>query len=82
MLKRVSSKHSERATRYLFTCINERTMTVRSPSLQIFKRGSGQKNGAGNVNNTARICETEDRSEAGKRNNVFKAGEGPHICVH
>jgi hypothetical protein len=57
-------------------------VTVGSPSLQIFKRDGRQKNGAGNRNNAVRIRETENRSDAGKRDNVFKAGEGPHICLH
>jgi hypothetical protein len=82
MMNRVSSRNSKPSTRYLFTCINKCAVTVGSPSLQIFKRDGRQKNGAGNRNNAVRIRGTENRSDAGKRDNVFKAGEGPHICLH
>jgi len=82
MVNRVSSRNSKPPTRDLFTCINKCAVTVGSPSLQILKGDGRQNNGAGNSNNAVRIRETENRSDAGKYDNVFKAGEGPHICLH
>jgi len=82
MMNRVSSRNSKPSPRYLFTCINKCAVTVGSPSLQIFKRDGRQKNGAGNRDNAVRIRETENRSNAGKRDNVFKSGEGFHIRLH
>jgi hypothetical protein len=78
---RVNSKNSKKAPCYLFTRIDNRAVTVGSPSLQIFQRDSRHEEGAGNGNNAVRIREIKERSEAGKRDNVLKAGEGPHIWL-